>query len=89
MKKLQCGGCPLLDLPYPEQLRRKQKTVDSLFSRFCRPEPILGMKVPFHYRNKAIATFAQGRGKLFCGIYAAHTHRVVPVRDCLDRKSVV
>ena len=87
MKKLQCGGCPLLDLPSPEQLRREQKTVDSLFSRFCRPEPILGMKVPFHYRNKAIATFAQGRGKLFCGIYAAHTHRVVPVRDCLLQDS--
>lgn len=87
MKQLQCGGCPLLDVPYPEQLRRKQKTIESLFGRFCRPEPIIGMETPFHYRNKAIATFSSARGKLACGIYAAHTHRVVSVKDCLLQDS--
>ena len=52
------------------------------------PDPILCMEVPFHYRNKAIATFAPGpKGKPVCGIYESHTHRVVPVRDCLLQDS--
>lgn len=84
MKKRRCGGCSQLEVPYREQLRRKQRAVEGLLGRFCRPEPILGMETPLHYRNKAIATFsAAPRGALTCGIYEAHTHRVVPVRDCL------
>ena len=37
-----------------------------------------------HYRNKAISTFCTGPGRrLDSGIYAAGTHRVVPVASCL------
>lgn len=87
-KKQRCGGCPLLALPYEEQLRQKQELVGRFLGRFCAPDPILGMEVPFHYRNKAIATFAPGpKGKPVCGIYESHTHRVVPVRDCLLQDS--
>ncbi len=78
-----CGGCPLLDLSYPEQLKKKQAFVKKHLSSFGKPRPILGMEDPFHYRNKAIATFAPAKGGLVSGIYREGTHQVVKVSDCL------
>ncbi len=75
-----CGGCPLLGLPYPEQLARKQARVAAFFPGAL---PILGMKQPFHYRNKVISTFAQGNGGLVSGLYGEGSHRVLPVDSCL------
>lgn len=73
-----CGGCPLLETPYPEQLRQKQARVEALLGEFGPVSPILGMEHPWHYRNKAISTFCTGPGRrLDSGIYAAGTHRVV------------
>ena len=86
-KARRCGGCPLLELPYEEQLRQKQQFVERLLGRFAPVEPILGMEGPLHYRNKVIATFAAVRGKLDCGIYEESSHRVVPVRNCLLQDS--
>ena len=82
--KLKCGGCPLLNQPYPDQLKHKQQLEQRLLGRFAPVSPVLGQAEPWHYRNKAIATFATGpRGRLTCGIYAAGTHRVLPYTDCL------
>ena len=78
-----CGGCPLLAMPYPEQLKKKQALVKKHLSTFGKPRPILGMEEPYHYRNKAIATFAYAGGQLISGIYREGTHRVVPVGSCL------
>lgn len=73
--KLKCGGCPLLNQPYPDQLKHKQQLEQRLLGRFAPVSPVLGQAEPWHYRNKAIATFATGpRGRLTCGIYAAGTH---------------
>lgn len=86
----RCGGCPLLGIPYEEQLTLKQKTVHRLLGGFAEPQPILGQEDPWHYRNKAIATFAAGpRGRLTCGIYAEGSHRVLPYTDCLLQDEVI
>ncbi len=83
-RKKGCGGCPLLPLPYPDQLAKKQKDVQALLGRFGNVQPILGMDDPWHYRNKAISTFKAGPGRtLTSGIYAQGTHRVIPVERCL------
>lgn len=82
--KKGCGGCPLLPVPYPQQLRQKQARVQKLLGGFGPVRPILGMADPWHYRNKAVSTFAVGPGgSLRSGIYAQGTHRVVPVEACL------
>ena len=82
-KQKGCGGCPLLGKAYAEQLAQKQRRVEKLLGRFGPVEPILGMETPWHYRNKAIATFGTDpRGRLILGIYARGTHRVVPVQGC-------
>lgn len=79
----KCGGCPLLATPYPEQLAQKQVRLQTLLGKFAPVEPVRGMETPWHYRNKAIASFAMRQGKLVCGLYAEGTHTVLPGTDCL------
>ena len=81
LQKQGCGGCPMLALPYEEQLRKKQKKIKRLLGNFGKPRPIIGMENPWHYRNKAIASFTMQRGRLAAGIYAAGTHRVLPLPE--------
>ena len=78
----KCGGCPLLALPYPEQTAKKQARVSTLLGHYVPVEPLRAMQEPWHYRNKAIATFAMQRGKLVLGLYAEGSHRVLPGCDC-------
>lgn len=79
-----CGGCQQLLLPYEKQLSKKQEVVAKLMAPYGKCAPIIGMDEPYHYRNKAIATFAPaGKNKFILGIYAKHSHRVIPVKDCL------
>lgn len=51
-----CGGCLWQDVPYEEQLRRKEQSVQRIFQEAgmevrCQ-EPILPSPQPFQYRNK-------------------------------------
>ena len=82
--KLGCGGCEALQLPYAEQLRTKQQTVEKLLGSFGPVKPILGAEDPLHYRCKVISTFAADRdGRLTGGLYVKDTHRVLPTENCL------
>ena len=47
-------------------------------------EPIIGMKDPFHYRNKAQFPVGRNRdGKIVTGFYAGRTHSIIENRDCV------
>jgi 23S rRNA (uracil1939-C5)-methyltransferase len=86
----KCGGCQYQGVPYTDQLKKKQKQIESLLNKFGRVSPIIGMKDPYYYRNKVHAVFDRDRkGNIICGIYEAKTHRVVPIDHCLieDEKS--
>ena len=85
----KCGGCPLLTLPYPEQVAKKQARVSTLLGHYAPVEPLRAMQEPWHYRNKAIATFAMQRGKLVLGLYAEGSHRVLPGCRCLLQSEVL
>ena len=85
----KCGGCPLLALPYREQLAKKQSRLQELLGGFAPVKAVQGMAEPLHYRNKAIASFATQRGKLVCGLYAEGTHRVLPGADCLLQEEIL
>ena len=79
----KCGGCQLQNLSYTEQLALKQHKVDSLLKNFCKPLPIIGMKNPYHYRNKVQAAFWTDRsGKVISGVYQSGTHHVVGIDNC-------
>ena len=80
----ECGGCQLQNVPYEEQLRRKQEREEQLLGRFQKVEQIIGMQDPTHYRNKVTAAFGEDRNKQpVSGIYQPNSHRIVPVDSCM------
>ncbi len=86
----KCGGCDFQGVPYPEQLKKKEKQVRKLLSSYCTVHPIIGMKDPYYYRNKVHAVFDRDRrGNAICGVYQKGTHHVVPVESCMieDQKA--
>lgn len=80
----KCGGCQYIDMPYKEQLARKQKYVEKLLGEFGKVKKIVGMEQPEHYRNKvhAVYDFQKGKG-IVSGIYKENSHDVIPVDGCL------
>ena len=80
----KCGGCQYQGVAYQEQLKKKQKMEEDLFKKFCKVEPIIGMKNPCHYRNKVQSVFGRDRkGNIISGTYEANSHRIVPVEECM------
>lgn len=80
----QCGGCKWIEKTYGEQLNAKAKWLKELLQPFCRPEAIIPMENPTHYRNKVHAVFGEDRRhNAISGIYEEKSHRIVPVDSCL------
>ena len=81
----ECGGCPLGNLRYEEQLRLKERWVRDKLERLGNLKnpvinPIIGMEEPVRYRNKAVFT-VDGNGKV--GYLKKKSHDVVEVDDCM------
>lgn len=80
----KCGGCQLMNMTYPEQLKYKQARVVKLLGSFHRVNEIIGMEKPFHYRNKVQAAFGRTRGgEIISGVYQSSTHNIVKTDACL------
>ncbi len=79
-----CGGCRWIDQSYEEQLQRKSTELRRLMEPYCKPEPIISMEQPTHYRNKVHAVFGEDRRhNAISGIYEEKSHRIVPIDSCL------
>ena len=89
----RCGGCQIQALSYEKQLEFKQEKVRGNLIRiggFSAEEidakmlPVVGMEKAFRYRNKAqFPVGTDKEGNLVTGFYAARTHSIIPVEDCL------
>jgi len=89
----RCGGCQIQALSYEKQLEFKQQKVRGNLIRiggFSEEEikekmlPVVGMEKPFRYRNKAQFPVGTDKdGNVITGFYAARTHSIIPVNDCL------
>ena len=56
----ECGGCQMQDVPYSEQLARKEAELRGLFAPFwAGPIPIEPSPALWHYRNKVDPTFGR------------------------------
>ena len=78
----RCGGCTRLSVPYDRQLSAKRKKLEALYPGE-EVLPVLGMRTPYRYRNKVIASVACDHGRLITGQYAYGTHYVLDQQDCL------
>lgn len=89
----RCGGCQIQALSYEKQLEFKQQKVRGNLIRiggFSETEidkkmlPVVGMEIPFRYRNKAQFPVGTDKdGNIITGFYASRTHSIIPVEDCL------
>lgn len=69
---------------YAKSLEEKQKYMTTLFKNVITPEPVVGMDMPEHYRNKVHHVFAYDKKKgLISGSYEEGTHRVINEEDNL------
>lgn len=94
----RCGGCQLQHLSYERQLSYKADKVKNCLIRIggvseekldAITEPIIGMKEPFYYRNKAqYPVGADKEGKPVMGFYAGHSHNIVDCTDCAIQEPV-
>jgi 23S rRNA (uracil1939-C5)-methyltransferase len=84
----ECGGCQLQHLSYEGQLLAKEKQVREVLSRIGKLEnvvvhPVLGMKEPWRYRNKAQVPIGENEGGLIGGFYRQRTHDIIDMKACL------
>lgn len=89
----RCGGCTLLRVAYPKQLRAKQERMEELFGGLfderSRVRSIIGMQNPLHYRTKVVSPYVAvydrrtRQHRVLCGMYERGTHRVIDSGECL------
>lgn len=89
----RCGGCQIQVLSYEKQLEYKENKIKNALMRiggFSKEEldavmePVVGMEYPYRYRNKAQFPVGYDKdGNVVTGFYAARTHCIIPVKDCL------
>ncbi|MGN0335694.1 MAG: 23S rRNA (uracil(1939)-C(5))-methyltransferase RlmD [Lachnospiraceae bacterium] len=84
----QCGGCQIQALSYEKQLAYKKKKVLNNLERIGGlkdlPEfDLIGMDLPYHYRNKAQFPFGVDKnGEVVTGFYAGRTHSIISNTCC-------
>ena len=88
----QCGGCQIQPLSYEKQMEYKLNKVRGNLIRiggFSEAEidakmlPIIGMKEPFRYRNKAQFPVGYDKnGEIVFGFYASRSHNIIAIEDC-------
>ncbi len=83
----KCGGCHLQHVKYVNQLKIKEETVATCFSKIANLKvnirPAVKGDDQFRYRNKLQLPVASTPSGTVIGFYAENSHRVVPIDDCL------
>ncbi|WP_203624017.1 23S rRNA (uracil(1939)-C(5))-methyltransferase RlmD [Lacticaseibacillus sp. 866-1] len=89
----QIGGVELNHLAYPAQLQFKRDVVAQSLAKF-KPagwqhyelRPTIGAADPTHYRNKAQFPVRVIDGHVRAGLYAPHSHHLVPLTTFLTQR---
>lgn len=82
-----CVGCPLIDVPYPEQLLKKRDIVARALAAF---PSVAHLQVPaviasphrLGYRARIKLVVRSTRGEIATGLYVPGTHRVIDISSC-------
>ncbi len=84
----RCGGCSLRHIKYPETLEIKRNIVQNLVNKNLSKDicvnDVIGMKIPYHYRNKLQYPVGINKNAIpVMGVFASRTHEIIPVDTCL------
>ena len=84
----RCGGCSARHMNYEYTLQlKRQRVYDALARIGGVQEPLvydtIGCSEPERSRNKAEYALEMKNGRLSIGCFAAKSHRVIHVEDCL------
>lgn len=87
-----CGGCSKLAISYDDEINEKQAYIKKLFTNIGYKKDIEVVKAdnPYYYRNKVTMAFKLSKTrKVVSGIYEEHSHKIVPVSDCLIQSETI
>ena len=86
----ECGGCQLQHLSYNAQLKWKRRQVVDALKRIGKIDvtvkDTIGMKEPWHYRNKMQFPVGRIKSKIQIGCFAKSSHKVVDTDSCLIQR---
>ncbi len=83
-----CGGCQYQQINYKKQLEYKTNRVKNAIKRIAKIDTkvndCIGMKDPYHYRNKIQVPFAKDKkGNVVYGFYKENSHEIIPTKECM------
>ncbi|MBQ2938397.1 MAG: 23S rRNA (uracil(1939)-C(5))-methyltransferase RlmD [Clostridia bacterium] len=89
----RCGGCNMRHIKYEYTLIMKQNAVQSLVNKTLKNKiqvkPTIGMKNPFHYRNKAQYPLGVNKeNEPIVGVFAQRSHEIIPMQKCLIQNTI-
>lgn len=94
----ECGGCQWQELDYKKQLDFKLKNLVENLEKIAKLDKdeiesanqgIVGMEVPFLYRNKAQFPFGMAGSKMKAGFYAPKSHNIVEFDKCKIQSDLI
>jgi len=82
-----CVGCPLIDVPYPHQLKRKHAIVREALANYpslaaIDPAPVAPAPRRLGYRGRVKLVVRRKRDEVAIGLYVPQTHRVIDISSC-------
>ncbi len=89
----RCGGCNIRHIKYEDTLKMKQNAVQALVNKTLKNKievkSTIGMKNPFHYRNKAQYPLGINKeNEPIVGVFAQRSHEIIPIRKCLIQNPI-
>lgn len=83
----RCIGCPLINVPYPEQLLRKREIVVKALAAYpllahLEVSPVIASPQRLGYRSRIKLVVRRSKGEVAAGLYVPGSHHVVDISSC-------